>query len=457
MKNLKLFSFIFIFLLFGFLFGQNFAQAQTDEQTNSATTSEASAELLSDQIEPADLEIEDLDVKLPGEKGYWWDNLKTNLQSAFTFSSAKKAELEIQKANLELLRAQKIAQNNTDDKSQAKLQAALEKFKAKMTSAENRLEKLDGDKKEKALEKLDKYNLKQQQLLRDLENKLPEQVKEKIIELRKERIEQWYENHKNDIETRLKNAVDADTDGSKFKALNTLATLEDISASLPEEVQAKIQAATTLAQEKLKNKLQNLNTEEKIKFEQYLKNISLDSVRKIQMIDKLSTGTLPISVQNTAEEIKNKEIEKIEIRFKSLDDDAKEEFLEKNFNTSENANAAKIEMLKKLEKNSTQEVREKIQTLNVIQETRIKEQIKSTSNKTELEKLEKENANIPVIRKELETKKSELLKKETENARELEKQKLEALKKQKEQEKEALKKQRERERENQDSTDNEDN
>ena len=456
MKSIKLFSFIFIFLLFGFLLGQNFAQAQTEDQITSTTTNEITTELTEDQIDADSLEIEETEVKIPGEKGYWWSNFKNNLQSTFTFSPVKKAELEIKKANLELLVAKKIANNNNDDKSQAKLQEALEKFKAKMASAENRLAKLDENKKEKILEKIDQYNLKQQQLLRDLENKLPEENKEKIIALRKERIEAWYEKNKTNLEERLKNAVNDDVDGSKFKALNTLATLEEISSSLPEEAQTKIQAATVLAQEKLKAKLQNLNTEEKEKFEKYLTNINLNALRKIQLIEKLSTGTLPTGAQASAEQIKKQEVEKIEIEFEALDDNSKTKYLEKNFNDN-HANATKIELLKKLEQKSTQAVKEKIQTINEQQEIKLKERIQNISTEAELKMLEQENKNLPVIKKELQEKKYEILKKEVENTRELEKQKLEALKKQKEQEKEALKKQRERERENQDSTDDNEN
>ena len=455
MKNIKLFSFIFIFLMFGFLFGQNFAQAQTAE-TEANTTTEVSAEYSLDQIASEDLEITDDEVKIPGEKGYWWSNLKSNLQSTFTFSPAKKAELEIKKANLELLVAQKLATVKDDSASQEKLQKALENFKAKMASAEKRLEKLDSEKKEVLLEKLDKYNLKQQQLLRDIEPKLSEEGQEKIIELRKERVKLWYENHKENLEERLEQAVNNDTDGSKFKALNTLASLEEIKESLPTEAQGKLQSAIIQAQERLQTRTQNLSEEEKNKFADYFENLNINSVQKIELIEKLKNSQLNSGVKTRIEQIKNNEVEKIEIEFESFDDNAKAKFLEKTFD-GDAANATRIEMLKKLEQRATENVKERIQSLNEEQELKIKERIKNSQNSTELEIIQKENKNLPVMNKEIQEKKNDLLKKEQEAKREMDKQSLEKQKNIEKQKQEALKKQRERERENRNSTDNNEN
>ncbi len=451
MKNIKLFSFIFIFLIFSFLFGQNFAQAQTAEtETNTATA--VTTEYNEDQIESEDLEISAEEVKIPGEKGYWWSNLKSNLQSTFTFSPAKKAELEIKKANLELLVAQKLATIKDDSASQEKLQQALENFKAKMTSAEKRLEKLDNEKKEVILEKLDKYNLKQQQLLRDIEPKLSEEGQEKIIELRQERIKLWYENHKENLEKRLEEAVANDTDGSKFKALNTLASLEEIKESLPTEAQNKLQNAITQAQERLQARTQNLSEEEKNKFADYFENLNINSVQKIELIEKLKNSQLNSGVKTRIEQIKNDEIEKIEIRFESFDDNAKTKFLEKTFN-GDAANSTRIEMLKKLEQKASQNVKERIQSLNEEQELKIKERIKNSQNSTELEIIQKENKSLPVMNKEIQEKKNDLLKKEQEAKKEMDKQNLEKQKNIEKQKQEALKKQRERERANRNSTD----
>ena len=69
--------------------------------------------------------------------------------------------------------------------------------------------------------------------------------------------------------------------------------------------------------------------------------------------------------------------------------------------------------------------------------------IKKIDDSDDLDELEDDSRNLPVIRKELEEKKLELLKKEKENNREAEKQRLEILKKKQELERERLKQEQE--------------
>lgn len=445
MKNIKILSFVFIFSLFSFLMlaQTTSAQENTQEDPNLSST-----ELQSDQVSAQDLGLSEDEIKTPDQTGYFWNKLKNNVQIFFTFDQEKKANLEIKKANLELLTAQKISSQNTNETTkQERLQEALEKYKAKMIKVEARIEKLSSERKDKILEKIDEQTLKQQQILRELENKLPEQIKEKITEIRQERIDNWYEQHKNNLEQRLENAADDNLEGSKFKAINTLATLESMSDLLPAEAQVRIQSAITKTQEALQEKLQNINNNDRQKLEDYLKNINLDSLKKVELINKLEQSVPSATILNAVQEIKDAELGKIEIKYKALSDDAKQLFLEKNFANSENVDATKIEILKRLEKNAPAELKIKIQEQAQVQELKIKDRIGEIKNTADLERLQKETKDLPVIRREIEDQKLEILKKEREATREQEKQKLEAVKKQQEIERETLKKKKELEQE----------
>ncbi|MCB9802820.1 hypothetical protein H6761_02255 [Candidatus Nomurabacteria bacterium] len=439
MKQLKIFSLILIFSIFAFALSVNISRAQDKEEDPMTLENYPSPELQSDSVTAEDLGLTTAEVQTPDQAAYWWSKFKNNVQSIFTFDSAKKAELEIKKANFELLAAQKMSENNLDStKIQERFQQVLEKYKDQMAQVEARVQNLASDKKELLLEKIDAQHLKQQQILRELENKLPEQVKEKITEIRKERIEDWYTKHKENLEKRLEASVDSDAVGTKFKTLNTLATLEDMSEFLPTEAQDELETIVTKTQEKLQNNLQNLSSAEKIRLEKYLENINLSAIKKVQLIDNLKDDTL-LGIRVKAEEIKKQELEKIESRYQALDDDAKESFLKNNFTNSNNGEASKIEILRRLQQNTSQELKDKIQKISAEEELKIKEQIRNTSNQKTLDNLGESTKELPVIRREIEEQKLELQKQEQERLRESEKNKLELFKKQQEQERERLK------------------
>ena len=72
---------------------------------------EISAEFEADNITAEELNLEE-PTKLPGDTGYWWTNFKRNTGVFFTFDKAKKAEKELEIANIKLLEAKKLAEKN---------------------------------------------------------------------------------------------------------------------------------------------------------------------------------------------------------------------------------------------------------------------------------------------------------------------------------------------------------
>lgn len=418
-----------------------FAQTTTDDNT---TITEVSSD---------DLGIASSEVKAPGDAGYWWNKFKLSAKILFTINQIKKDELKLKQANLELLAAKKLAENNPEAKLQEKLNKALEKYQTKMTKVEERINSLPEDKKTELLKKIDEQTLKQQEILRNLSAKLPDEAKAKIETLRKERINTWYEKHKTNLEERLNEAIDDDRSNDKFAGLKALATLEEIKDALPTEAGAAIEATQNETRDKLIEKLKNLSVSEKEKVNKYLQEVKLTDLQKIKLTETLSSAPQGSTLSTEAIQAKEELIKKLKEKFNSLDDDHKEKFLQQNIKDSKNGEATKIKIINELRANSSGELKNELEKLKMEQQEQLKEKIKEIESSDDLDEWEDDIRNLPVIKKELEEKKLELLKKERENNRELEKKKLEIWKKEQERERENLKKQREQERENQNSTD----
>lgn len=433
-KKIIFYSLFVFTLAFVWLINAKVIFAQSDDTTSTATTI---TEVSSD-----DLGVQANEIKAPGDAGYWWSKFKLSTKILFTADQVKKDELKLKQANLELLTAKKLAENNPDTNSQEKLKQALEKYQAKMTKVEEKINSLPADKKTELLKKIDEQALKQQEILRNLGSKLPEETKAKIEALRKERINTWYETHKDNIEQRLEDAALSDSQKDKLRTLANLATLEEIKDALPQEAQDKIEAAQNKAKENLIAKLKNISAQEKEQINNYLQEVKLTEIQKIKLTETLtsnSNSALSLEAGKAKEEL----MAKLKEKFNNLDAEKKEKFLKQNIQNSQNGEAVKIKILNELKTSSSGELKMELDKLRIEQQEQLKEKIKEIEDSDDLDELEDDAKNLPVIKKELEEKKLELLKKERENNREAEKQRLEILKKKQELERERLKQQSE--------------
>jgi len=342
----------------------------------------------------------------------FWGKLKLNLDSIFTFDQAKKAKLELKKANVNLWIAKKLATNTNNAEYGKRFQKSLDKYKKRMANAENRIAKLPTNKKEIISKKINEYHLKQQQLLRDLSEKLPEQVKDKIVAVRKERIKAWYTHHKDKLQASLETATQAVDNGRPFQNLQIMATLEEMEDILPAEAQAKLHTVINKTQDRLSERLKNLNEKDQIKLDKYLERINIDEVKKIRLINNLDNDNLPNNLRNRIKNLQNNHLDNLQNKFKNLSDSEKKSFLHKNFETDKNGNATKIEILKRLEINTSPKLKEKIRAINEKQELHLKARIENTSNKNDLDKLEKRIKNMPALKKQIQDRKTNILKKQ---------------------------------------------
>ena len=390
MGVLKMFS-LSLVLCFGLYAFANVAQAAISAEMEDPMSL---SNVMLDEITAESLDLEEKDTT-------FWSRFKLGTRSIFTFDSSKQAAIDLKKANVKLLTAKKLANGSTDSKTQERLQKALEQYKSKMASVEKRIQKLPADKKKAISQRIDEHHLKQQQLLRDLGEKLPEQVKDKITAVRKDRIEAWYTHHKNKLETSLETATRAVDNGKPFQNLQIMATLEEMEDVLPAEAQAKLRTVINKTQDRLSEKLKNLDEKDQVKSDKYLEGINIDEVKKIRLINNLDNDNLPSNLRDHIKNLQSAHLDSLENRFKNLSDSEKNSFLRKNFETGENGDASKVEMLKRLERNTSSELKNKIRALNEEEQIRLKTRVKNTSNKDDLLKLERQIKDLPVIHKEI--------------------------------------------------------
>ena len=377
-----------LLLFFIALLTFNIAIKQANAQTNTLELQSMSAEFEADNITAESLSIEE-PTKLPGDKGYWWTNFKRNTNMFFTFNKAKKAEKELKIANTKLLEAKKIAEKKDNLKNEQYLEETLEKYKKRIANVTDRVKSIPEENKEKfknVLNNIDRDYLKQQQILRTIEHKLPVSKKEWIERIRKDSTNKWYEANKESVKERLETAIEQNNTGSNFKQLRNIATLEEIEEILPIEATIEVKEARIRAEEKLKSKLDNINDEEKIKINKYIDNIKLKDVRKLELMNRLEDSEeMPTIIKNRIVEIKKTHLENIGANFNAMSKERKEKWL----STFEKyGSISRIKTLENLK--YSPEYKERIQSLIKSQEILIKENIRKIpwKNIKELEKME---------------------------------------------------------------------
>lgn len=394
MKLLKLFSLATISFLFIFSF--HFVQAQ---ETNTEQLANVLIEFETDEINAKSLNIEEPDA-VPGEFKYNWQIFKENTELFFTFDQEKKIEKLEKISSRRLLEAKQLAETNNADAA-SRVAETLKKYEETKQKINARLEN-NPELREKLLEKFDANQIKHQQILSNvtekLRNKISENQLDKLETIKKEEAIRWYNNDKEKIQARLEKAVDNNDVGSKFKQLKNIATLEELSDALPEDVKIKVEAAKVRAEEKLSEKLENIDNQDKEKLEKYIKNIKISDVNKEKFISNLKDSEqLSPALREKTNNIFNDYSDTLRKKFQSLDPAGQKKFLDQ-FEDKLRSHPANIQFLESLD---SSENKERIKNLLEIQSEGVKEKIQKTTDPVKLKTLEQNLQNNPVLRKQI--------------------------------------------------------
>jgi len=198
------------------------------------------------QDAPADVTSQDLGISeqtlLPDSPFYFLKEWKRGIQSFFAFGRLKKTELEQQFANERLIEIQKLVdEGNVDAKI---LEKATEKYEKTMEKIKERADKIKENAEQdenvnKFLEKFTNQQVLHERILQKLEERVPEEVLEKIKEARERHLERFrevmqkLESNKERVAEKIENALQS---GDARNA----EILERIKEKMPDDIKVEL-------------------------------------------------------------------------------------------------------------------------------------------------------------------------------------------------------------------------
>jgi len=180
----------------------------------------------------------------------------------------------------------------------------------------------DNKKVGKFLDKYTQQQLLHQRLLQKLENQVSTQALEKIKEVRTEHLDRFKDvmlklEDKDKIPERLEKNLEA-IKGSDFKEVKNLEILDELKDKLPTDIREKIEQIRIQMLEKLHKKLEELPFEDQQKFKEYLEKISGDKLKQLDIITGLEGEELSEKLKTIFEQIREKNIESIEVQYRNV-------------------------------------------------------------------------------------------------------------------------------------------
>lgn len=314
MNCLKTFLFSFIFGAAFLMAFPVFAQedAITENQTETVSAETAAADQFALQAVAADqssgLEAENPSL-LPDSPFYFIKNWSRSIQSFLAFDKAKKAELKFKFASEKMAEAKKLLEKNKTEKALEAVKnsnAFMEKAKEVIGQMEN------NPKADAVLEKMAQKSIVHQKFLDLLKQDLPEEKTEEIEKLKQGLINSYLSAEKPEkIQERLQKAL-AGQQGSEFKEFKNMQLLEEMKNIAPEEIKEKIENASENQAKILAKKLESL-PEEKIKaLEPYIEQLKDSKGLVISLLSRFKNQELSTTSLQKIEKAEEKIMQKIE-------------------------------------------------------------------------------------------------------------------------------------------------
>jgi len=305
MNSLKVFLLSFAVLFAFVILAQETPLPEVTEAVN-----------LDENIQPEDLGVSEPKL-LPDNPFYFLKNWGREIRCFFAFNPVAKAELRAKFSNEKIMELKKMVK---EKRAAEALKKAAENYQQETEKIKEQVEKI----KEKAKENptvesfLDKFIHQQTlhlKLLDRLETQVPPEAFEKIKEAREEHLERFQdvmlklEDRKEVITEKLDKILE-EQKGSEFKDFKNLEVLKNLEEKVLEEVKEAIKQAQENALKRLGDDLEKMDPQEQEKFKEYLKKISGDKTKHLEILENLKPE-VP-GLQEKLEEGKIKIFEKIE-------------------------------------------------------------------------------------------------------------------------------------------------
>lgn len=292
MKYLKILIFGIILGIFlgGFAFAQEIPELIQDEE-----------------VKAEDLGISEAKV-LPDNPFYFLKDWARNLRLFFAFNREKKFELKLRIANEKLIEARKLAELKKDPR-------LLEKNLAEFQKEMENIAKEDREVLKKFSDKILHQQLLHQRILQRLENQVSAEIMEKIRERRMAHLEKFAQvMQKVEERARIAERIGEELEkikGSKFRDFKNLEILEEIKEKMPEDVKQKIEEKRAQITERLRERLEGMSSEEKENFKNYLEKIAGNKLKHLEIMSDLEANEISEELREKIEKVKEKKIEEI--------------------------------------------------------------------------------------------------------------------------------------------------
>lgn len=329
---------------------------------------EVSSDVLEDEnITAVDLGVGEQTI-LPDSPFYFLKEWRRGLGAFFTLGEVNKLEVRFRHASEKLLEARKLAEKAGDKDV---LTRAVEKYEKLMEDLSAKIEVVKEEVKNdpKFQEFMDKFTengFKHQHVLSiigELREDLPEEVKEKIADLKERVLDRTakvlFNIDGEKLDERINKAIEK-TEGSNFKNLKNLEVLKGLEGKLPEQAIPAIRRAQENALKRLKDDVENITDEERReRIENYLKNIRGDELLFLEIIEELKQGqTITGETLDAILAAENDLLNRI--REKIVNMDNKEEW-DKYLNKLQNGSVLRMIILERIKAGLSEEEAEKIE------------------------------------------------------------------------------------------------
>jgi len=382
-----------------------------DNAAGEITETAADSEQIVESEEAAQDETvteEDLGAKTPG-RFHFFKRFTRTVQKAVTRDPIKKAEFEIEEAHEELLRAKQIAEERPDDPATAaKVEKALEKFESNIEKVKNRAQDIKEKKADQAgafMEKIADMQIKQQKMLDNLEEKLPEQAFEKIQLTRERALQHSVEimtkvaENKEQIAERMNAAMEKQT-GSEFKEFKNMEIMERVREHMPEEMKDAIDEVQEQARERFEIKIKELPIEERgEKFNTYIEHVKGNAVQQLKVLEEIKVqGKIPQEFIIQIEQAKEQAIMKFESKMESFENPVHKELFMKNL---ESGDVQNLKVMEQLREHMPENIKAKIEEKQTKAMENLRIKIESTENPEVFDRIKAEIDANPILERNM--------------------------------------------------------
>ena len=309
MKKTIILSFL---LIFGFWSIANLVSAQEATQEATFASQEIQAIVAADEVTTKDLGVEEPGI-LPSSPFYFLKNWGRGVQRVFTFDPTNRAALELQIINQQAAEIKKMEEAAPVHNRLDAISKAIGNYQSNVDRLKNRLEDIKETSQnpniDNLLDKLVDRSLKHQQLFENLEKKF--EARQEISEQERTELKEKFEANRermNEIiakipekfenidrfNQRLENAIENRPEGV-FKELRAIEALNRVKEKMPKEQQARIQELKDKMIDKFEIRMEGLDKNEQLRIfsSEVLENLPGDQIRRMGIFEEMKQGMRP--------------------------------------------------------------------------------------------------------------------------------------------------------------------